>query len=72
MIIHKRKADGRTVYAVCSDLREVGGSEPQEIIILEDLETAALVLRYLRGDRTSIMDQEDAKAAIRAAEGRRL
>ena len=71
MIICKRKCGERTCYAVCSDLREVGGREPQEIITLENLETAALVLRYLRGDRTSIMDQEDAKAAIRAAEGRK-
>ena len=70
MIIVKQKNAGEKgiVYSVCSDLRETGGGEPRVIITLDTLAEAALVVKYLRGDRMRDDDQDKAKALIRKSD----
>lgn len=55
-----------TVYSVCNDARETGAG-PEEVIRVDDLELAALVLRYLRGDPLKDPDQDLAREALRSA-----
>ena len=69
MIIVKQKNAGEKgiVYSVCSDLRETGGGEPRVIITLDTLAEAALVVKYLRGDRMRDDDQDKAKSILKDA-----
>lgn len=68
MIVEKKYDPARgTYYAVCADIRETGRNEPTPIITFDQLTTAALVIKYLRGDRMTWGDIDAAKAAIKAA-----
>ena len=65
MIISRWQDANATVYQVCADVKETNGKNPHPIVTFDDLETAVLVLKYMRGDR---MDKEDiaiARDAIR-------
>ena len=68
MIIEKQQVGEATVYAVCADVRETGGKKPEEIVTLETLERAALVIKYLRGDRMTPEDQREAREIIKEEE----
>lgn len=69
MIIEKMNigAHGRkTVYAICADVTETG-DKLHEITRFDRLETASIVLKYLRGDQISKTDEKAAKEAIKKA-----
>ena len=53
----------KTAYEVCNDSRELGG-QVMEICRFPSLETAALVLRYLKGTRMTEDDEQAAKNAL--------
>ena len=61
---HQRK----TIYAVCNSIADTGESRTDEIARFDKLETAAIVLRYLRGDSLSEADTAAAKEAIKKAD----
>lgn len=65
MVIEKRNDGAELIYSVCADVRETGEKHPREIISLPTLETASLVLKYLRGDRMTLTDQATAQGIIR-------
>lgn len=70
MVIDKLQigAHGRKVfYAVCADQTETG-DKLHEICRFEKLETAVIVLRYMRGDSLSESDEYRAKEAIKKAD----
>lgn len=71
MIIEKHRvgAHGRkTIYTICNSIAETGESRTDEIARFDTLETAAIVLRYLRGDSLSEADEYRAKEAIKKAD----
>ena len=55
-------------YSVCSDIRESGGTRPQTIIAVDTLIDAAIILKYLRGDRIPDSDQRRAKELLTTAD----
>ena len=61
--VHGRKI----IYAVCADQTETG-DKLHEICRFEKLETAVIVLRYMRGDSLSESDEYRAKEAIKKAD----
>lgn len=65
MIISKWEDANVSVYQVCSDVRETNGKKPHPIVTFDDLETAVLVLKFMRGDRMEKQDIEIAREAIR-------
>jgi hypothetical protein len=70
MIIDKKRdrESGALTYAVCADIRETGRKEPSAIVVFDKLATAALAIKYLRGDRMTWEDTDAAKEAIAKAE----
>ena len=61
---HQRK----TIYAICNSIADTGESRTDEIARFDTLETAAIVLRYLRGDSLSEADTAVAKEALKKAD----
>ena len=61
--VHGRKI----IYAVCADQTETG-DKLHEICRFEKLETAVIVLRYMRGDSLSEADTLQAREAIKKAD----
>lgn len=61
---HQRK----TIYAICNSIADTGESRTDEIARFDTLETAAIVLRYLRGDSLSEADTAAAKEALKKAD----
>lgn len=61
---HQRK----TIYAICNSIADTGESRTDEIARFDTLETAAIVLRYLRGDGLSEADTAAAKEALKKAD----
>ena len=61
---HQRK----TIYAICNSIVDTGESRTDEIARFDTLETAAIVLRYLRGDSLSEADTAAAKEALKKAD----
>lgn len=59
----------KIVYAVCADVQETG-DRLHEIARFDTLDTAAAVMRYLRGDSLSEADTQKAKEAIEKADTR--
>jgi len=59
---------GKTIkYAVCADVTETG-DRLHEIARFDTLETAVIVLKYMRGDELiNISDEQTAREAIRKA-----
>ena len=71
MIIEKHNvgAHGRkTIYTICNSIADTGESRTDEIARFDTLETAAIVLRYLRGDSLSEADTAAAKEALKKAD----
>ena len=52
-------------YEVCNDSKELGG-QVAAICRFGSLETAAVVLRYLKGVKMTADDEQTAKAALQA------
>ena len=53
MIIEKQRigAHGKTtIYTLCNSIADTGAERPEEIARFDKLETAVIVLRYMRGD----------------------
>lgn len=70
MIIEKHSvgAHGRkTIYTICNSIADTGADRTDEIARFDTLETAVIVLRYMRGDSLSEADTAAAKEAIRKA-----
>ena len=66
MIIDKyQKKGGAFVYAVSADIKETGANRPHTIAEFDDLETAVIVMKFMRGDRMTEEDQRYAKEALR-------
>jgi hypothetical protein len=71
MIIEKQRigAHGHTtIYRLCNSIADTGAERTDEIARFDTLETAAIVLRYLRGDSLSEADTAAAKEAIKKAD----
>lgn len=71
MIIEKQRigAHGKTtIYTLCNSIADTGAERPEEIARFDKLETAVIVLRYLRGDSLSEADEYRAKEAIKKAD----
>lgn len=71
MIIEKQRigAHGKTtVYTLCNSIADTGAERPDEIARFDKLETAVIVLRYMRGDSLSDTDEYRAKEAIKKAD----
>ena len=70
MVIEKLRlgAHGRqTMYAICADAQETG-DKLHEIARFDTLETAVIVLKYMRGDELiNISDEQTAREAIKKA-----
>lgn len=64
MVIERQIKDGKTVFTVCGDVRETGDKRPHDIVTLDTLAKAALVMKYMRGDRMPPSDAVEAKEAI--------
>ena len=56
---------GKTVYEVCNDSKELGG-QVAAICRFKSLDTAAAVLRYLKGVKMTADDEQTAKQALQA------
>ena len=73
MIIEKKEVGAygkKTKYAVCADVTETG-DKPREIIRVDTLELATIIMRYMRGDSLSEADEYRAHEAIRKADAER-
>ena len=71
MIIEKHNvgAHGRkTIYTICNSIADTGADRTDEIARFDTLDTAAIVLRYLRGDSLSEADTAAAKEALKKAD----
>ncbi len=71
MIIEKQRigAHGKTkIYTLCNSIADTGAERPDEIARFDKLETAVIVLRYMRGDSLSEADEYRAKEAIKKAD----
>ncbi len=71
MIIEKQRigAHGKTtVYTLCNSIADTGAERPEEIARFDKLETAVIVLRYMRGDSLSESEEYRAKEAIKKAD----
>lgn len=70
MVIEKKHIGAncrKVVYDVCADATETGDGL-REIVRLDSLELATIVMRYMRGDSLSEADEYRAHEAIRNAE----
>lgn len=56
----------RTVYRICADVSETG-DRLREIVAFDDLDTAALVLRYMNGGDMTTAEQIQALESIKKA-----
>lgn len=68
MIIEKQRigAHGKTtIYTLCNSIADTGAERPEEIARFDKLETAVIVLRYMRGDSLSESEEYRAKEAIK-------
>ena len=65
MVIEKSEIDGKAVYSVCADVRETGSRFPQEIVHFGDLDTAVLIMKFMRGDRMPDAAHAEARAIIK-------
>ncbi len=66
MIVYKYlKKGGVPVYAVSADVRETAEHHPRHIAEFDDLESAVIVMKYMRGDRMPEEDQKFAKEMLR-------
>jgi hypothetical protein len=61
---HQRK----TIYAICNSIADTGERHTYEIASFDKLETAVIVLRYMRGDSLSEADTAAAKEALKKAD----
>ena len=71
MIIEKHRTGAhkkKTVYVICNSLADTGAERTDEIARFDTLETAVIVLRYMRGDSLSEADTYRAKEAIKKAD----
>lgn len=64
MIIERHISEDCARYSVCADALETG-DKPAEIAQFKTLELAAVVMRYLRGDSLSDVEEYRAKEALK-------
>lgn len=70
MIIEKIRTGSygkHTVYIISNSVSDTGGNHPDEIVRFDDLPTAVLVLKYMRGDNLTPEEKQTAKDALREA-----
>lgn len=71
MIIEKQRVDAHghtTIYRLCNSIADTGADRPDEIARFDKLETAVIVLRYMRGDNLTESEEYRAKEAIKKAD----
>ena len=56
------------IDTLCNSIADTGAERPEEIARFDKLETAVIVLRYMRGDSLSESEEYRAKEAIKKAD----
>ena len=70
MIIEKIRTGAhgkKIIYVISNSISDTRKDHPDEIVRFEDLETAVLCLKFMRGDRLTNDEKQLAREALRQA-----